>query len=891
VAQRTITLVFNDKDSEAQMARLTRRIDALAKAFTGLSALAAPVAQHITRITNASANADNITTMANAIKSLGTGAGRVPAIIGRIADQVARLGSASKLARQDILDVVQGIQTLVTTAQSVTSTSAKPITGLVRGAIRGASGARRPIRGGPAVTGAVIDQAGQSARRSSSSMLGFATHSERVSRALLHIQSAASGMMLANGILNRQLSQVLMNFLFLRFSEVPVVAVTALLSLTMLGLQRILVKVGTAATAAGMAFESSGQQMASFLQSAKKAMDIKLEASKLSRETGMARADLEKTAMMLERFGLNTQEYMTGLMNIAAGTGTELKAVSDDYLAILRADGDQQANMVKQFVRNYDLPAKAYTNTLDMMTAANERYKGAAALAADTTQGWWNRLKASAGSLMQSVGIIMNEIIKPVLQGLFTFFEGAIQGFNEMFAAGSKSGRLKDALDSLKNSMQRLLPYITEMGRIFGKFLYYAVIGLARVMKVLFDVLRGGARWIKEHKNLFVGLWNVIKGLAGYIWDGIIKAFDGLKKIIKEHVIPAVQELWKALDALMQPLNNLWNWITTKIIPALGDMANELVNLGRNFTRIWSTIVTGMGPLWESLTRLYDALGGDKGIGFVVRVLAETIVNTLINALENLLNVFNTLLLLVNLSLMIAFTVLTTAINVLATAIDLAKDAVVGLWNVLNRVWDDPWGIILSAAGTVESAIWLVWQRLVDIKDVAIDMADGAGAGLFDWINRAAGYVEDAFWWAGKRLNDLYDLVRNPPNPVGWLGSLLGVAGDAVRRLGRFTGLTETFGGTIPSYATMGTVPGRLGTRKLVLAEAGEHFLGAPGFANSRALSYGGGTGGAQVVNIAIDMTGSVVTGSNAMDDLSNKVAGRIVDRLGAGRKMSFHRV
>jgi DNA-binding phage protein len=1005
VATREVKLIFNDKDSEAAMSRLTQKITALQSSFEGLAAKTQPVANAISRIARYSGQASAVGDMAKAVGSLGVNAGKAPATLGRIADALSRIGATAKTSKQDILDVVNGIGKLVNSVQTMQSTSTAGFGKAIKSATR-ATGAAAPITGGGGTSAKAITDVGDAARRSGSLMAGFAQHSDRVNRGLLHVQSAAAGAMGGMALLNKQFTGLAFTFLFARFNELPMMFTSMALTVVLGGLAKTLSAVARAAVTMGKTFEASGQQMASYLRSAKAAMNVKAEADQLARQTGMAREDLEKTIMYLERYGLNSQTYVSGLMEIASATGEKLSTVSGDFIAILKADGDQQANLVKRFVRDYDLPAKAYTNTLDLMTAANERYKGATKAAADTTAGWWERVKASTSSLIQRVGVLVNETIKPLLQMLQAFFEGAIAGFNEMFAAGMKSGDVTRTITSLREAVQRALPYIMELGRLFGRFLYYSAIYAAKAIKVLIDtilalwqrlkplldIVRNILQkikdlvewlisWYKRHKELV----DVILGayLAMLLFNTAIEKGPALISALEKSIAGLVKTVLSVPEDFFKNLDKILGGPTGKLKePTPGGGESTAVAIIREIIKGFASGAVGglvvglmssglagsiLGAIGAALVAVGAAIGSTAAavailvtaiIALIVGALlfpkhAGTVAGTLASLFINAIVLLPILMinawvgfakwLIGNVTKMLgdikdivvslfegdiggAFSAAWDLIKTLFDTITLGlftkvkdwlidigkavfgwdildkfKGALGAVWNFLTGWWGDfsegfansfdigPAidGIkslfddkLVPAAQAVESAFWWAWDRMKSFGGWIGDFTGGMFGEIASGIAAGAKKIEDAFWWAADRVKSLYDLIRNPPNPVGFVGGLWKKA----------TGLvTETFGGTIPSYAAMGTVPGRVGSRRLVLAEAGERFLGAPGFADSRARSYGSPPAGGIIINI--DLTGSTISGDQAMNDLADKVSGRIMNRLGGGRQFSLHRV
>jgi len=128
----------------------------------------------------------------------------------------------------------------------------------------------------------------------------------------------------------------------------------------------------------------------------------------------------------------------------------------------------------------------------------------------------------------------------------------------------------------------------------------------------------------------------------------------------------------------------------------------------------------------------------------------------------------------------------------------------------------------------------------------------------------------------GDAITRFIDWLRDNAhnlNPANWIGG-------AISRIG-----VPSFG----DYAMGGVVPGARGTKQLVMAEAGEVFLGAPAVAASSGRL--GGLGGGGTTNIYVSVADSVITNDASITDLTDQIAGKLVQRLGVARNLTFHRI
>lgn len=360
---------------------------------------------------------------------------------------------------------------------------------------------------------------------------GFAQHSAQVNKQLLRTSSAASGVLLGFSLLTRNVLGAGLGLIFLRFNILSVtglfVALTVAIGLTAKALKTIV----SNSIAAGRALETTGQRLASFFRSADLAQKILTQADEITRKFGTARDDVLGMLDALEKVGLRSDAYIKSILNASAATGKSVGDVSEQFTALLRADASERENLMNKFIRDFDLPAKKYASTLELATALNERFNGSVEAMAGTTDGILSRLRASMTSLFTSMGAIMIETFKAILEPLRAFADGMVQGFGAAKDAADATGELNRHVEGLRALVRRLVPMMSILGRLIGRGLFAATMLAVRGMKLLYSAiliftqflknLRGNlpitTQYLKEFFNPFAANAPKVAAIMGFL--------------------------------------------------------------------------------------------------------------------------------------------------------------------------------------------------------------------------------------------------------------------------------------------------------------------------------------------------------------------------------------
>jgi hypothetical protein len=237
------------------------------------------------------------------------------------------------------------------------------------------------------------------------------------------------------------------------------------------------------------------------------------------------------------------QELQTLALNISAGTGKDLQAVSealgkayDGNLGALKKLG---VGIDESIIKSKDFDAAA--------AALSQTFEGQASKQAETFQGKMDRLSIAFGEAKETVGSYVLDALTPLLSAFVDKGIPAIQDF-----ANNLGKTLGPAFGEIfKVIRDDVLPILTK----WWKFLYEEVIP-------------------------------AIGGVVGPILEGLKSAFDKIKKAINDNS----EELQPFYDALAK----VWEFIKKYLVPLLGaQFKTALEGIGT----IVGGLVTGFSKL------------------------------------------------------------------------------------------------------------------------------------------------------------------------------------------------------------------------------------------------------------------------------------------------------
>lgn len=442
------------------------------------------------------------------------------------------------------------------------------------------------LQTGATRAGGAIERQGRQAKKTAASMGFLNRNSDATQKRLMQVSAAAQGSMLGMSLLQRNVVGLGFSLIFLQFSilktALAFAALTVIIGSTV-GLLVAFVKLEKAAFSAGKAIEETGQRLAAFFRSSDIAQKILTQADEIARKFGSARQDIVETLSRLETVGLRTNTFIKAILNTAAATGESIATVGERFTAIIRADAKQREGLLKRFTRDFNIEFKRYGSALELAEALQDRFAGSAEAMANTTTGAINRMKASFTTFMQILGIIVNSIVRPVIEIFARFAEGLIAGFQEASKSAQGVANLNEAVQNLRNAVRQILPLVTSLGAMIGAFLFRATILAARGLKILVDVIGSGLRRFKLLRQEIRQIVQSVKELGSNLGDlNLEEIFEFLKGLpAQELTIPIAF----AAGFTRGTLTNIFRTIVQSSLDDAGKFTFKLSGLIRGIIR------------------------------------------------------------------------------------------------------------------------------------------------------------------------------------------------------------------------------------------------------------------------------------------------------------------
>ena len=462
--------------------------------------------------------------------------------------------------------------------------------------------------GGPNPFGrAANNNYGQGAR-------AMAQHSQAVADSLLHLQSAAQGVMMGTSILQRNVTSLAFSMVFLKYSIIPITIAVAGLTAVIggaAGLSMAFEGLLKSSEAAGRSLESLGQRLTNYFQSAEEAQKILQMASQISKNLGFDRNDAAEGLRMMDRWKLTSKEYVDALTNTAAANGQTMTDVASRFQQIMVADVNQKSELVRQMAKDYDLPIKHYATTLDLARALNQRFAGSAEQTANTTDGLMGRVGARILEFKERIGTLVNQVIKPFFEPVMAFFDALIKGFGDSEASGKKTGELDKNLQGLAATVKQLTPAAKAFGYLLGKVTYDAIMILVHVVKTLIDTAL--SLWTKLKPIVdFIMIWiHAIKTLISWI----ISWYNEHRTLVNTILgVLAALALFNLAVAAAQAAVKLFISAIRGLIDAILGVPNKTINIftggEKEARQVFKNIQDDLNKLRDKMIKV-DAEGDD----------------------------------------------------------------------------------------------------------------------------------------------------------------------------------------------------------------------------------------------------------------------------------------
>jgi hypothetical protein len=232
------------------------------------------------------------------------------------------------------------------------------------------------------------------------------------------------------------------------------------------------------------------------------------------------------------------QKLQTLAINIAAGTGKSLQAVSEalakahdgNFTALKRLGGGIDENIIKS--KDFEAATASLANT----------FEGQASKQADTFDGKMRRLKEAIGEGKESIGGFILDAITPMVSLIVDKVVPAVQGFIDSiggekgignafktFIAGAKAifipvfqgikfafDNIKGAIEDNKESFQALYTFLVKFVAPFlGQAFKLAIEGIAIALKVVVNLIADVIDGFRTLNSLGSKVGNFVGGIFG----------------------------------------------------------------------------------------------------------------------------------------------------------------------------------------------------------------------------------------------------------------------------------------------------------------------------------------------------------------------------------------
>jgi phage-related protein len=467
-------------------------------------------------------------------------------------------------------------------------------------------------------------------------------------RALLRLSSAAQGVMVGMVLAQGSVMNFAFSLIFLSYGIVKIVALFATLTVAAIGLKKLFYDLPKAAQAVGQSFEATGQQMASFLRSAQMAWDVMEQARIVAQQYGVAIDDARQAIFELTKVNQAQAPVIEALLNASAATGRAFSDVARQYSEILRASNEERSRLVQQFAKDMDITVRDYANTIDLITAINDRFAGSAAAQAQTTAGMIARIWAYINSLMTDIGNIVNQAIKPVVAVFHAFFQGLFEGFRTSYDSARASGKLDKELKGIRDTATDLIPKMYELGYVIGRALFNAIMFVIRAIKLFLQVLRAmvnAVKWVidqiravaqvlkKETLATFLEsppvvtgvvttIINTLEHLIGYISDDFVKGL----RTSADDIGRGFGKIGSVLDDIFRGIARATEGLSDDIGKGLKPLSTTLDDVAGGLRRGASKVTAVIDDLFRTLLRSPKSALDDVGKGF--RGLADNLISS-----------------------------------------------------------------------------------------------------------------------------------------------------------------------------------------------------------------------------------------------------------------------
>lgn len=350
------------------------------------------------------------------------------------------------------------------------------------------------------------------------------------------------------------------------------------------------------------------------------------------------------------------QELTSLAMDISAGTGKSLKAVSE---ALAKAQMGNVGALSRYGIATRD--AKGEMLSFDEVTKkASKTFEGQASKQAETLSGKMGRLKLIMAEAGEEIGAKLIPVVTKMADWFLAKGLPAIEAFGGYLQrvlppifdkiraviaqfSGDGSGKLTKFINDVKQVWNDGVTIVTRLWEMFGKniveFLKGWVDSILTIVSGLWDVVRGIFKtfsallkgdWKGVWKGLqliFKGFGKILLGLVKNVWNTIQFAFknagvvlkkifggiwEGIKNVARAGLDWIVGRI-KALPGMLKDLGGLFvsagKWLIGKFFDGLKKLGDLGVNIGKD-------LLNGIiGAINSGITAINDIIPDSIGVG------------------------------------------------------------------------------------------------------------------------------------------------------------------------------------------------------------------------------------------------------------------------------------
>ena len=367
---------------------------------------------------------------------------------------------------------------------------------------------------------------------------------------------------------------------------------------------------------------------------------------------------------------------------------------------------------------------------------------------------FWSGISKITGVLIDS----FNNYINPVLKKLGDKFQNTYQNYIKpaMESIGKLLGTVFDILKKLWENIlvpflsflaDNVFPVIAPIIEKIGTFFLTNIQMIISKFKLIVDVITGVLKilegifsgdWAKIWegvKDIFVGVWDFIVGIASTVWEQIKTAvetgFELVKGVIKvildaivlyftigfnsikgvwELIISFFQGLW---DGIVTIFSVVGTWFTERFKEAWDGLTNIFSVLGQWFSERWTEVKNILSPIgqwfkdkfqsaWDGLTGIFKSLGSWFGARW----------SDVTNALSNVASWFGN--------------TFTSAYNAVRNAFSSIGSFFSGVWSTVKSIFVNAGQMVGSAVGgAFKGAVNAVLGTIENIVNGFINMING----------------------------------------------------------------------------------------------------------------------------------------------------------------------